>query len=276
MSQYQVIADELKIAREQSNLSIEFLANKIKIDKKYLALIEKGDFTFLPELYVKAFLRDYAKAVGLDEKLINKKYEMIKSGKDISAPEANPEAPATEENIPVKIYSDSNDASRVNVVADPMSSDKKYFGTLTKYQAIFVGIMFLFLIAFIVNYSLSNKEEKIVEKPLEEIVKSNKERFEVEDKTDETPFAFSDSLSLRLIATDSTWIQLVRDQKDTLQRYLYPRQSVEVLAKDDFNLIVGNTTGLNLLLNNKPLNLQNISKRRTEIVITKDGIKSVK
>lgn len=276
MSQYQIIADELKIAREQSNFSIEFLANKIKIDKKYLALIEKGDFTFLPELYVKAFLRDYAKAVGLDEKLINKKYEAIKAGKDISAADANPETPATEENIPLKSYSDSNDTNPVNTIADPMNSDKKYFGALTKYQTIFVGIIFLFLIAFIINYVLSNKEEKIVEKPLEEIVKSNKERFEVEDKTDETPFAFSDSLSLRLVATDSTWIQLVRDQKDTLQRYLYPRQSVEVYAKDDFNLIVGNTTGLNLLLNNKPLNLQNISKRRTEILITKDGIKSVK
>lgn len=274
MSQFQIISDELKAAREQANLSIEFLSGKIKIDKKYLLLIEKGDLSFLPELYVKAFLRDFAKAVGLDEKLINKKYEMIKSGKDINAPESD-ETLANEGETTVSTFTEEEQKPKT-VVVDPMSPERKYFGTLTKYQMIFVGIIFLFLVAVVINYILSKGDETIIEKPLEEIVKSNKERFEVDEQTETPAMLFSDSLSLKLIATDSTWIQLVRDGKDTLQRLLYPRQNFETKAIENFNLIVGNTSGLSLMLNNKPLYLQNISKRRTEILIDKSGIKSIK
>lgn len=274
MSQFQIISDELKAAREQANLSIEFLSGKIKIDKKYLLLIEKGDLSFLPELYVKAFLRDFAKAVGLDEKLINKKYEMIKSGKDINAPESD-ETLANEGETTVSTFTEEEQKPKT-VVVDPMSLERKYFGTLTKYQMIFVGIIFLFLVAVVINYILSKGDETIIEKPLEEIVKSNKERFEVDEQTETPAMLFSDSLSLKLIATDSTWIQLVRDGKDTLQRLLYPRQNFETTAIENFNLIVGNTSGLSLMLNNKPLYLQNISKRRTEILIDKSGIRSIK
>lgn len=275
MSQFQIIADELKSAREQANLTIEFLSNKIKIDKKFLLLIEKGDFSFLPELYVKAFLRDFAKAVGLDEKSINKKYENIKAGKDTSIVNEDPSLQnSADTEINKSEIVEENNLSPV--VIDPMNPEKKYFGVLSKYQTIFIGIIFLFLSAVVVNYILSDGEQKILEKPIEEIVKSNKERFEVNDDAVSPALFFTDSIALRLVAIDSTWIQLVRDGKDTLQRLLYPRQNFETTAKENFYLIVGNTTGLNLLLNNKPLNLQSVSKRRTEIFIDKSGIKSIK
>ena len=47
---------------------------------KFLEAMENGDFSFLPELYVKAFTKQYAKAVNLDEDVIIKKYEASKKG----------------------------------------------------------------------------------------------------------------------------------------------------------------------------------------------------
>ena len=67
------LAEELKLAREKSQLTPEYIAQKIKIDLKFLRMMEKGDFTFLPDIYIKAFLKEYARMVGLDENLIIKK-----------------------------------------------------------------------------------------------------------------------------------------------------------------------------------------------------------
>ena len=65
-----------------SSISLQQLATKTRIDIKFLEYIEDGNFSFLPELYVRAFLKEYIKFVGLDEKLIFKKYEAYKLGKE--------------------------------------------------------------------------------------------------------------------------------------------------------------------------------------------------
>lgn len=66
-------ADELKSKREESGLTLQQLATKTRIDIKFLEAIEQGNFAFLPELYVKAFVKQFAKTIGLDENVILKK-----------------------------------------------------------------------------------------------------------------------------------------------------------------------------------------------------------
>ena len=60
-----IIGDRLRQARLNKNISIDELQKRTKIQKRYLNAIEVGDFHLLPgEYYVRAFLRDYAAAVG--------------------------------------------------------------------------------------------------------------------------------------------------------------------------------------------------------------------
>jgi Uncharacterized protein conserved in bacteria len=60
-----IIGDRLRQARLNKNISIDELQKRTKIQKRYLNAIEVGDFQLLPgEYYVRAFLRDYAAAVG--------------------------------------------------------------------------------------------------------------------------------------------------------------------------------------------------------------------
>ena len=57
----------LKHRRESLGLSLLEIQDKIRINAKFIEAIEKGDFDALPNpLYIKIFLRSYAKFLGLD------------------------------------------------------------------------------------------------------------------------------------------------------------------------------------------------------------------
>jgi hypothetical protein len=57
----------LKKARIDQGISLEHLQETTKIRKRYLECIEEGDYKALPgNFYVRAFIKSYAEAVGLD------------------------------------------------------------------------------------------------------------------------------------------------------------------------------------------------------------------
>ncbi|WP_156484798.1 helix-turn-helix domain-containing protein [Bhargavaea cecembensis] len=57
----------LKQARMEKGYSLEDLQEITKIQKRYLAAIEEGKFSIMPgTFYVRAFIKQYAEAVGLD------------------------------------------------------------------------------------------------------------------------------------------------------------------------------------------------------------------
>ena len=62
-----VIGQELQKARLDKGLSLDDIQQATKIQKRYLAAIENGQFDQLPgAFYERAFVRQYANAVGLD------------------------------------------------------------------------------------------------------------------------------------------------------------------------------------------------------------------
>src|SRR5690625_4240497 len=61
------IGEILKEARESQTISLESLQETTKIQKRYLVAIEEGNFNILPgTFYARAFIKEYALAVGLD------------------------------------------------------------------------------------------------------------------------------------------------------------------------------------------------------------------
>ncbi|MCP3026053.1 RodZ family helix-turn-helix domain-containing protein [Halobacillus sp. A5] len=57
----------LREAREDKGLTLEEVQSTTKIQKRYLQAIEKNEFNVLPgKFYTRAFIREYASAVGLD------------------------------------------------------------------------------------------------------------------------------------------------------------------------------------------------------------------
>ncbi|MGG6431873.1 RodZ domain-containing protein [Anoxybacillus sp. D401a] len=61
------LGKRLKEAREQRHMSLDDLQEITKIQKRYLIAIEQGNYVIMPgKFYVRAFIRQYAEAVGLD------------------------------------------------------------------------------------------------------------------------------------------------------------------------------------------------------------------
>ena len=60
----------LEKARRKKGLTIEDMSNRTKIRPQYLQAIEDEEFHLLPDqAYVKAFIRTYAKALGLQDEI---------------------------------------------------------------------------------------------------------------------------------------------------------------------------------------------------------------
>jgi cytoskeletal protein RodZ len=61
------IGAKLKEVREEKNISLDTLQETTKIQKRYLLAIEQGNLHLLPgKFYARAFIKEYATAVGLD------------------------------------------------------------------------------------------------------------------------------------------------------------------------------------------------------------------
>jgi len=68
-------SEQLRKARLKKGVSLQQMAARTRIDFKFLEAIDNGNFSFLPELYVKALIKQYAKSVDLDEQETIKKFE---------------------------------------------------------------------------------------------------------------------------------------------------------------------------------------------------------
>jgi cytoskeletal protein RodZ len=65
------LGQKLKEARQAKGLSLDELQDITKIQKRYLVSIEEGNLKVLPgEFYVRAFIKQYAEAVGLDPEAV--------------------------------------------------------------------------------------------------------------------------------------------------------------------------------------------------------------
>jgi cytoskeletal protein RodZ len=77
----------LKEAREQAGLTLEEIHERTRINLKHLRAIERGDFPSVPQTYVRAFIREYARTVGLDETVTLQQYtELANELKGIPKP----------------------------------------------------------------------------------------------------------------------------------------------------------------------------------------------
>lgn len=88
------IGDLLREARVKRKLSLEEINDTTKIRLDQLEAIEAGDFQKLPgEVYVKGFIMNFARAVGLDEHEVLQKYYELKRVAETEASPADEELP---------------------------------------------------------------------------------------------------------------------------------------------------------------------------------------
>ncbi len=278
-------AEELKNAREKSGITLQQMAAKSRIDIKFLEAIDHGNFSFLPELYVKAFLKQYAKSIGLDEEETVKKYEAAKKGilhadedeqktTSTGQPAAQPSQATTQTpKQPVKTY------------VDPGTSQQKPGGgqdqkTTMIMIASVIGVIALTIILYLIVFQKSS-DIIVEEKPFDEVLQDSQPRFteekNKESETSTTP-VFTDSLLLKFTnidSSDTSWIYVISDNKIADEFMLFPRKTKIVKAASAFEFTLGNSGVIRLQLGDKPLPFEGRSHSVRYFKVDNSGIQKL-
>lgn len=269
-------ADELRQQRESAGLTLQQMATKTRIDIKFLEAIDQGNFSFLPDLYVKAFVKQFAKTIGLDENITLKKFEAAREGKefDTNPPETVEEVKKEDAHKPdlpkTNILKDEQSKSAVKPTTpfnsytdeqkqNPSEDDGKANSQLMIFGLGGVGFI---IIAALLYFFIFNKSDKIIveETPIEEVIEQGSQRYVEEELPDKTNsgdstivYTSADSLYLTFFAEETSWIFVVLDNKRTQEFTLAPNLKFSISAANEFKATIGNSGAVSLQLNNKPV-----------------------
>lgn len=146
------IGARLKEARVAQNLSLDSLQETTKIQKRYLLAIEEGNFQILPgKFYARAFIKEYAAAVGLDPN------ELLEEYKD--------EVPKTEEDNEVQYTR----MQRTKKVSNPEKSSNVF--SIIPTIIVVLLVIGIFVVAwYFVQQAMADDGSQPVEDPNDNVI----------------------------------------------------------------------------------------------------------
>ncbi len=220
----------LQARRLEKKISLEQVSQQTRIGLGNLLLIEQEDHERLPaEVYVKGFLRSYAKAVGADGDEVIRRY---KSSPDV-----------------------------VQKISESESSSKKMAPGIWWKLLVSLGLLILiigssiFAVIFLrqapdANIQLEQKTAAEKEKAVD--TQAEKQGLDTDSKPAE---AVPDKLLLHVIAVEDTWLKVIMDEKGSTEYNLNSGDQIELEAATGFNLLIGNAGGIKMTLNDKPVSI---------------------
>ena len=253
--------EELKEQREKAGITLQNMAAKTRIDIKFLEALEDGNFNFLPEVYVKAFIKQYARVVELDEEEILQKYILAKEGKQETAEEVKQEntGEQKEETDEQKTKSDVETNKPSKIFTDDGVNEKSNEGDKKKQKQLIIGgsVIGVVLFVLLVFFLFINGSDDIIveEKPYEEVLQETPNRY-IEEKgnqiTEETITPIIEELTLTITnidSTDSSWVLVIVDDTRAEDFLLLPKISKTIKANNNFKFTLGNSGVVTLILN---------------------------
>jgi len=76
-----IFAQDLKAIREKKNITLKSISQQTRLNMTTLENLESGDYTFQPQAYIRAFLKQYIACLDLDVDETLFEYDLAKSGK---------------------------------------------------------------------------------------------------------------------------------------------------------------------------------------------------
>jgi transcriptional regulator with XRE-family HTH domain len=275
-------AEELREARLSANMTLQQMAAKTRIDPKFLEALDSGDFFFLPELYVKAFIKEYADAVGVDVDQTIKKYELAKQGLDFNSTgmSKKEEHAALKEEIKKETVKSKPVQSFDGVQKPEGPTDKE---KQSRQKNIFIltivgGCVLVLLLLYLFVFK-SSDEIIIPEKSFDEVVESDSPRYEEDTPTglmldsSGNPVVSKDTLALQIITIDTSWVKIIFDDSRAEDFILFPNSQKILIARNNFKITLGNAGGIQFKLNNEMLNFAGKAKTVMHVMIDSEGLK---
>ena len=221
----------LQDIRLSKGISLETVAEETMIRIDNLLLIEGENHDNLPdEVFVKGFLRAFAKAIGADEDEAVRRYQLrLKVIQKLAKSEADLKIPA---------------------------------GKFWRRLLFCIGALLCLIVISVVAVSVLNKRssstgllETNIEQP-EDIQNEREAAFEPQYDTEPAIVQINnkpEKLILKITAIEETWMKILIDGQKPNEYYLKPGDQVELEATLGYNLFIGNAGGVRLLLNNESI-----------------------
>ena len=219
----------LQAIRLEKKISLEKISAQTRIGLANLLMIEQENLEGLPaEVFVKGFLRSFADAIGADGDEAVRRYE-----------------------------------SRLNVV-QKIAVSEEFIGKSAPrmWWKLLISIVLLagiigvsiFGVAFFNNQPDSgiSPEQK---SPTDISQPTDSPKHDKVDASIETAGTGAEKLVLRVTAVEDTWLKIIVDEKESPEHTLTSGQKLELEATAGFNLLIGNSAGLKITLNDKPVPL---------------------
>ncbi len=233
----------LRNARESRNIDIRDAAQQTRISVNYLKALEEEDFSKLPgPVFVKGFLKNYARFLKLDEA------ETLRKFTEITCPPSAPSA------APAQVESEQQDVcpapARRKTPVEPF---------------LWAGIICVALLIFLFT-ALPSKRSKKAHQP---------QNGQVSFATSTAPEAAAkpEKLYLEVVAAEDTWLLVRTDTSPQKKAVLKKGESLIWSADERFIVSYGRVNAVKLLLNGEELNVQGSKDTPVrDLAITRAGI----
>jgi len=237
----------LKEQRKKEGISLEQISQSTKINLKFLNSIENGEFDVMPEVYIRAFLKSYAESIDLDPSMVLADFDLAKKGKFNKTIEE--EIPDEEEVIKNSSFESTKEIVEKSSYDDDNSADNQN----RKFQLILIGIIIpILLIAYYFLFYKNQERPSVEETPFSQILESQQGETQNVDLNEPVQLPDS-SFSLRIEANDKCWIRIIIDENDTSEYSLINKTVKNFDVENNISLLIGNSGGIKLFLNNELL-----------------------
>lgn len=266
-------AADLKAAREEKQISLNHIAAKTRIDLKYLTAIDNANFDVLPDLYVRAFIKEYAANIDLNPEETVKKYDMARSGK-AEAPvytETEVEGLNIVSRKATKTIKKHYESEEVEAYA-PKEDNRKSLDPRFLYAGIGAAVIILIAGLYFIFFTETTIEKDTLSSVRNE-QQTDTRMYEEPVSQQSAPAVSGDSLQLQIIANDLVWFTVSSDDAVPVQYLFKNTQQTTVKAMTKFVLNIGNAGGVKLILDGKTLDPIGRPGDVKNVQIDKEGVK---
>lgn len=266
----QKFAQFLKQSREDHEVTLEQISKRTKIDIKYLKALEEGDFSVMPEVYVRAFIKSIAETIGLNPEHVLAKYETAKKGESKVAEDLNEK---------VEELQKPKTENKLEFVSTNLSDQKQSSPDNSIYiKYMYIAVPFLLIVLVTAYFLFFSSGEKVIvkETSFDEILSTERERYKLTTEDSSSVFYSGDSLNLVLTARDTVWIRALIDDVRQTEFLLRPTEMKRLIANSNYKLLIGNLPGIEFSLNNNNISLDSLSNVVGNVLIDREGIRLLK
>ncbi len=254
----QKIGKIISEARRKRNLSIKELSERTKIRAHVIEALEADDFSIMPEVYIKSFLKTLSQVLRVDLSKVQTQsiaevdvtpIKQTSSDTAIKSEKIETSQEVSKVRISSTVPQEVADFAEIFKKKNVQKRDKKaiYNYILISALVVIAGIAVYFTISALTGSGKGRTDTSFIGGADTAVV------AETKTKNLFTYFEKPDSLILTAKAKDSAWIRLLIDGKQIIEILMKPGAEARWSASKYFILDQGNSGAVQFYRNNEPL-----------------------